>query len=690
MSPPHEALQRPARRPASPTDKDEPVAELSEPRHNALTASQARQTDGPSIRASAHETRRSFRVSSNLPVRRPNGEDRAVTGDRPLALGCMRLSTERDRDESGAIALLHAALDAGVTLLDTADAYCWDDDERGHNERLIARAVGTWQGDRSMIVVATKGGMTRPGGRWVPDGRAKHLAAACEGSCRALGVERIDLYQLHTPDPRVSVATSVRALATLKRDGLIDRVGLCNVTVGQIEEARRIVEIDSIQVELSLWHDQHFLSGVVRYCIANRLRLLAYRPLGGTKSRSRIEKNPVLGAIAARHEATPFDVALAWLAGLAEVIVPIPGATRVDTARSIARHRTLQLTGEEIAGLDELCPAARLLRDERIAHVKPSARQDAEIVMVMGLPGAGKSTMALTARGYLRLNRDAAGGTLRSLVQALDRALDAGASRVILDNTYVSRASRAAVIQAAAAHGVPVRCVWLSTSIADAQVNAVGRLVERYGKLLDIDELTAHSKRDPAALAPTTLFRYQRELEPPDVSEGFARVDVVPFERRVDPSRVNRAIIIWCDGILVRSRSNQRVPTSIDDVVVDTGRAATLRRYAEQGFRLLGLSWQPEIADGKRTRAEAEAVFARMNELLGLAIEVEYCPHVAGPPQCWCRKPLPGLGVLLIHRHHLDPAACIYVGDGSQDAGYARRLGFQYRPAREFSDNDSG
>ena len=113
-----------------------------------------------------------------------------MTDDRPLALGCMRLSTEPDRDETAAIVVLHAALDAGVTLLDTADAYCWTDDDRGHNERLVARALSTWHGDRSSIVVATKGGMTRPGGRWVPNGRAKHLAAAVEDSCRALGVER--------------------------------------------------------------------------------------------------------------------------------------------------------------------------------------------------------------------------------------------------------------------------------------------------------------------------------------------------------------------------------------------------------------------------------------------------------------------------------------------------------------------
>jgi aryl-alcohol dehydrogenase-like predicted oxidoreductase/histidinol phosphatase-like enzyme/predicted kinase len=600
----------------------------------------------------------------------------------------MRLSTEPDRDETTAIAVLHAALDAGVSLLDTADAYCLTDDDHGHNERLIARALSTWHGDRSSIVVATKGGMTRPGGRWVPDGRAKHLAEAVEDSCRALGVERIDLYQLHAPDPRVPLATSVRALADLKRRRLVDRIGLCNVTVSQIEEARGIVDVDSIQVEAGLWNDQQLLSGVVRYCVDNRLRLLAYRPLGGVRSRSRIAANSVLGEIAAQCDATPFDVALAWLAGLSEHIVPLPGATRLDTARSIARYRTVRLSGDQLARLDELCPPARHIRSETSATV--ITRPDAEVVMIMGLPGSGKSTMAreFVSQGYLRLNRDETGGALRGLVPALEGALASGTSRIVLDNTYVSRASRAAVIQAAAARGVAVRCVWLSTSVADAQVNAVTRIVERYGKLLDVDQLATRRKRDPGALPPMAQFRYQRELEAPDVSEGFARVDVVPFERRVDPSRAGRAVLIWCDGILVRSRSNQRIPSSVDDLVVETARGSTLRRYADRGFHLLGLSWQPEIAEGKRTASDVDAVFARMNELLGLAIEVEYCTHAAGPPQCWCRKPLPGLGVLLIHRYHLDPAGCIYVADGPQDAGYAQRLGFHYRPAREFFEDE--
>ncbi len=606
-------------------------------------------------------------------------------------MGCMRLSTERDRTDASGIAVLHAALDAGITLFDTADAYCWDDGERGHNEKLIARALATWQGDRSRVIIATKGGMTRPGGRWESDGRAKHLIAACEVSRHALGVNRIDLYQLHAPDPRVPFSTSVRALAALKRDGLIGEIGLCNVTVGQIDEARRIAEIDAIEVELSLWHDEHFLSGVAQYCDEHGLRLLAHRPLGGSKARTRTESNPVLRAIAANHDATPFEVALAWLADLSEVIVPIPGATHVETAKSVARARTLQLKGDERARLDDLCPAAQVLRRSTSQRATPAPRQDAEVVLVMGLPAAGKTTVAqqFAARGYMRLNRDDAGGTLRNLVVQLDRALASGVSRIVLDNTYLSRKSRATVIQAAAKRGVPVRCMWLSTSVEDAQVNAASRMIERYGKLLDEQELAERGKHDVTAFLPTVQFRYQRELEPPDTSEGFAGVDVMPFERCIESGNVNRAIIIWCDGILLRSRSNQRTPANVEDVVVNLERAETLRRYQSEGYRLLGLSWQPEIAEAKRSAAVADSVFARMNELLGLAIDVEYCPHAAGPPRCWCRKPLPGLGVLLIHRHRLNPAASIYVGEGPQDPGFARRLGFSYRSAADFFDRRS-
>jgi histidinol phosphatase-like enzyme len=119
-------------------------------------------------------------------------------------------------------------------------------------------------------------------------------------------------------------------------------------------------------------------------------------------------------------------------------------------------------------------------------------------------------------------------------------------------------------------------------------------------------------------------------------------------------------------------------------VEVLPGRAQVLRRYAGDGWRLLGLSWQPELADGSSTAEQVAACFARTHELLGVQLEALYCPHGGGPPQCWCRKPLPGLGVALLERHHLDPERCLYVGGGANDRAFARRLGLPYREAGEF------
>ena len=611
----------------------------------------------------------------------------------------MRLSTERDRNDDRSIEVLHAAFDAGVDFLDTSDAYCWDASETGHNERLIARALASWNGDRSRISVATKGGLTRPNGLWVPDGRAKHLAAACEASLRALNVARIPLYQLHAPDPRTPLTTSVRALEALRRDGLVEAIGLCNVNVAEIEEARTAGEIAAIQVALSPWNDDNVLNGVLEYCVAHQLRLLAFRPLGGAKERRRVANEAVLSETAARHEATPQEVVLSWLIGLSPVIVPVPGATRAETATSVARAHRVKLTDDERTRLDEHFPSGRAARFRASAGTSPrTGHADGEIALIMGLPGAGKSTVArtLASRGYARLNRDEAGGTLKSLLPALERLIanagtnagtnpgESGASRIVVDNTYISRQARAPVVQAGWKAGLPVRCLWLTTSIEDAQVNAVTRMVGRYGRLLMPDEMRNAGKRDASAFGPSVLFKYQREIEPPDTAEGFARIDALPFVRRHDPSATNRAVIIWCDGVLTRSRAGDRTPGTPEDLEVIEGRAEVLRRWDNDGWYVLGLSWQPEIAAKARTHEQVFDTFARMREVLGVEMDVEYCAHEGGPPICWCRKPLPGLGVVFMQRYRLDPRQCIYVGDGPQDVAFARRLGFDFRESADF------
>lgn len=601
-----------------------------------------------------------------------------------MGMGCMRLSTASDRDDERAIAVIHAALDAGVRLLDTADAYGRDASEIGHNERLVARALGSWSGDRTAVVVATKGGMVRPNGLWITDGRARHLAGACAASRAALGVERIQLYQLHAPDPRTPLATSVRALEALRRDGWIEAIGLCNVTVGQIEDACAIAPIASVQIELGVWCDDGILSGVVDYCAAHDIAVLAHRPLGGERRRARTGRDAVLRAIAARHDATPAEVALAALLQRSERITPLPGPTRPETAASIGRAASIALDDDDRARLADRFPAWRPRREPPPAEIP--GETTGEVVLVMGLAAAGKSTLAerFVAEGYHRLNRDQAGGTLRELVPALERARGEGTVRFVLDNTYLSRASRAPVVDAARRLGLAVRCLHLATSVEDAQINAVRRLLARHGRLLAAEDLRRAARGDVNAIAPNAQFRMQRELEPPTPAEGFSHVETVPFERRWPDDHVHRALFVWCDGVLMRSRAGARTPGSADDVEVVPGRGDVLRGYREAGWRVIGLSWQPEIAAGTRTPADADAALARLRALLGVDMEILYCPHDAGPPVCWCRKPLPGLAVQAIERHRLDPAGCLLIGDGPQDPGFARRLGFGYRAASAF------
>ena len=172
------------------------------------------------------------------------------------------------------------------------------------------------------------------------------------------------------------------------------------------------------------------------------------------------------------------------------------------------------------------------------------------------------------------------------------------------------------------------------------------------------------SRRDVAAFLPGTQFKYRRDLEPPDVSECFSRVDVVPFVRRRDAAFVNRAVIVSCDDV-----------GDLEPL------APRLREHRDAGYRLLGVSWRPDIAEGRQSEHAVKAMFAGECARLGLDIDVECCPHPAGPPRCWCRKPLPGLGVLFVHRYHLDPAQCLHIGTGPHDAGFARRLGFTFRDA---------
>jgi aryl-alcohol dehydrogenase-like predicted oxidoreductase len=278
-----------------------------------------------------------------------------------IGLGGMPLSLAGRPGEEDAIRVIHAALDAGMTFIDTADVYCIDDQDLGHNERLIARALRerpAASGDS--ILVATKGGLRRPGGAWVTDARPERLVAACDASLRALGVEAIDLYQLHAPDKRVPLSDSVGALAELARAGKIRRIGLSNVSVAEIEEARAIVEIASVQNRCNPLDTASFESGVVAYCTRHGIAFLPHSPVGGHRGHVRVAGDPALAGVAERRGATSYQVCLAFLLALSPVMIPIPGASRPGSARASAAAADLVLTEQDLAELAAAFPRARV------------------------------------------------------------------------------------------------------------------------------------------------------------------------------------------------------------------------------------------------------------------------------------------------------------------------------------------
>jgi aryl-alcohol dehydrogenase-like predicted oxidoreductase len=279
--------------------------------------------------------------------------ERQLGPDGPLVsavgLGGMYMSVAGRPDEGQAIRTIHAALDAGITLIDTADVYCLDDGDIGHNERLIAKALA---GRSERVVVATKGGLRRPNGAWTRDGRPERLIAACEASLRALGVAAIDLYQLHAPDSAVPFADSVGALALLREQGKVLRVGLSNVTAEQVARARRIVSIASVQNRWNPGHRAPENDGVLAACAAAHIAFLPYSPFGGAGGALRLGDNAKLAAAATKRGMSPHRLVLAWMLAKSPFVIPIPGARREASIRDSRGASEVVLSKADVADID--------------------------------------------------------------------------------------------------------------------------------------------------------------------------------------------------------------------------------------------------------------------------------------------------------------------------------------------------
>jgi histidinol-phosphate phosphatase family protein len=619
--------------------------------------------------------------------------------DVPLGLGLLRLSTEGRPSETDAIDVIRFALEQGIRLLDTADSYALSDKDLHYGERLARRAIEAWGGPAAEVRVVTKVGLARPKGKWVPNGSPSHVKRMVEGSLEALGVSQIFMLLLHAMDPKTPLEDTLGALATLQKEGKVLHLGLCNTGVAEVRQAERHFKVTAIQNELSVIDRSSGVTGIVALARQMGIPFLAHRPLGGHAKTDSLLKNRAVKPIAARHTITPHEAALAALVDLGPPVIPVFGATRRASVESSLRALRVPYGAkdrEELESRITFTPTPEALLTIAPPVPPPGLRTltpgegpgDApEVVVLMGVQGAGKSSLvdAYVARGYVRLNRDLLGGDLDGLIPRLEELLASGPQRVVLDNTYATRVSRFPVIQKAHQHGVPVRCRFLATPIDEAYANVVLRILERYGKLLGPDEMKALQKTDPNLPPPAAMARWAASFEAPHPDEGFSLVEEIPFVRRVDPGFQGKGLLLDVDGTLRKTKSGEIFPRTADDVELLPGRREVLQRYVDDGYALFFVSNQSGVASGTLTAADADAAFARTVELLGLPVAaVAYCPHTAFPAGCFCRKPLPGLGISLVHTHKLAREHLIMVGDMDSDEAFARSLGVKYVAAEEF------
>ena len=270
-----------------------------------------------------------------------------------IGLGAMPLSLEGRPKREDAKGVVQRAVRLGVTLIDTADAYALHSGDMGHNERLIREALNEMGGAED-VVIATKGGLVRPEGRWERNGRPRHLREACERSLRNLEVDSIDLYQFHAPDPDVPFEESVGEISRLKEEGKVRALGLSNVDLEQLESARNIVEITSVQNRFNPWDQSAEETGLIRFCDENRITFLPYSPVGGGRRVKLLRDSDALQEVGEREGATPEELVLAWILSRSPTLVPIPGASRTESIESSVRAADLDLPEETLQEIEEI------------------------------------------------------------------------------------------------------------------------------------------------------------------------------------------------------------------------------------------------------------------------------------------------------------------------------------------------
>lgn len=263
-----------------------------------------------------------------------------------LGFGGAPLSVQGRPERSQAEAAIRAALESGITFFDTANTYSLDEHDLGHNERLFLDAIPA---DRNCII-ATKGGLARPGGDWTYSARPQALREACERSLTVLQREVHPLYYLHAPDPEVPFEESFGELTRLQAEGKIEHLGLSNVSAAQCGIALQMAGVAAVQNRFHFF-DRRSMD-VLDYCAAHHISFVAYSPNGGPGQAARLKEQPLLQELSRQYEASVHQIALAWMMALSPQLIPIPGATRPESVRDSAAAAQLTLAADDLAKLN--------------------------------------------------------------------------------------------------------------------------------------------------------------------------------------------------------------------------------------------------------------------------------------------------------------------------------------------------
>lgn len=306
-----------------------------------------------------------------------------------------------------------------------------------------------------------------------------------------------------------------------------------------------------------------------------------------------------------------------------------------------------------------------------------------DLVMIIGPTSTGKSTIAqnYVNRGYQRINRDTIGGKTEGLLSYVKNAFQEN-KNIVLDNTHLTPDKRIPFLDIAKKFKAKARCFVMNTKIEDAQFNFCLRTIQSGIDICDMEAINA--SKSPNVFPPHVIFSHFKDFSYPSLEEGFDEIINVDFQRKLPEDFINKAIFLDFDNTIRTTKSGEFSPKTTGDILIMENRKETLQKYVSDGYILCGVSNQSQVHKGFISYEKAKECYDETVKLLGLNIGYRFCHHQSNPISCWCRKPMPGIGVYFINKYKLDPNRCIMVGDMKTDETFAKRCGFKFENAESF------